>query len=143
MLRVYFGHHKCGSRAVRSILRDDAARRGVRLWSYDDFLPDPGPKFEFWNLPEIDDPIRLSEIPDDDIVCYINATPERLHEVRRQRRPFRAVEVVRDPRNVLVSAYGTTRPTTRLRRPVGDGRSWRLCNQRSAHSMQTPGSAWR
>jgi hypothetical protein len=105
MLRVYFGHHKCGSRAIRSILRDDAKRRGARLWAYDDFLTDTEPKFEFWELPEIDNPIRLSDIPDGDIVCYINATPGRLDEVRRQGRPFRAVEIVRDPRNVLVSGY--------------------------------------
>ena len=105
MLRVFFGHHKCASRAARAILRTAAEYQDARLWTYSDFLVADGPKFEFWDLPAIDDPIRLADIPDGHIVGYIDATPDRLDELRAIGRPFRAVEVVRDPRNVLVSGY--------------------------------------
>jgi len=89
-LLAYFGHHKCATQWTRSIVEalcDRVGRHPLVFTGHDDFDDDlPG---------AIRDPTST-------FLCYLNA--ERRF-VRRLRMPLRAFHLVRDPRDIVVSAY--------------------------------------
>ncbi|MFT5424390.1 MAG: hypothetical protein ACI89L_002185 [Phycisphaerales bacterium] len=82
----YFGHHKCGTNWMRSILKDTARALGlgyeVRGGRADDFTGEPGAGT-----------VRLYVNP------LAECTPESIAE------PGRGFHLIRDPRDVLVSQY--------------------------------------
>jgi hypothetical protein len=86
---AYFGHHKCGSRWIVGILDEVCAELGLR--SHEHFLARTPPG-------ELAAVVR-AERPD--FVYYTNAVADTADEMG----PVRGFHVVRDPRDILVSAY--------------------------------------
>lgn len=88
-LLAYFGHHKCGTQWMRQIVADlcpAVGREQVIFNGVQDFdkdlvaaIPDPGGTF----------------------LCYTNADHRFVQPIEQ----LRGVHVVRDPRDVVVSAY--------------------------------------
>ncbi len=89
MLRIYFGHHRSGSTWIKGILNEIARAMGLRSRTVIDRGALP---------PEILDGIRTGRF---DLLNCINADPAHLSGLPG----FRAFHVVRDPRDLLVSAY--------------------------------------
>lgn len=89
MLRVYFGHHKCATSWINRIL-GEACRQAGWCWQnhYNDRAFDGDPEGY----------VRDSGI---DFLSLSNATPEHLASLGE----FRGFHVIRDPRDLLVSAY--------------------------------------
>lgn len=89
-LLAYFGHHKCASTWVHNIvgtLSDDAGWRCAYLANEDMFGGDlPG-----W----------LQQNPTE-FLCYVNADMRHLEPLRGK---YRGFHMVRDPRDILASAY--------------------------------------
>lgn len=85
---AYFGHHKCGTEWITAILRAVCARAGLSLFRSDSERPFDGDivafhaqqPFDFW--------------------CYTNADFSFVHNL-----DVRGFNVVRDPRDMVVSAY--------------------------------------
>lgn len=104
-LRVFFGHHKCGSRFFRSnVLRAAADQAGWEVVSY----RVPNPPFHFRRLDELDlhgiDYAGVRERTE----CLVNLSnaSARVHDaVRSIDRPLRGIRIFRDPRQILVSSY--------------------------------------
>lgn len=88
-LLAYFGHHKCASTWIHRILAEFARQAGLRhayLHNAGQFGGDLGAYVERHRL---------------DLVSYVNADVDRLEGLP----PFRGFHVVRDPRDLVVSAY--------------------------------------
>jgi len=88
-LLVYFGHHKSGSRWIDMVLGDIAAASGLRYGS----VCNPG-----WfghDLQAFVDEHGL------DMLAYVNADPVYATQLR----DYRGFHVIRDPRDMAVSAY--------------------------------------
>jgi hypothetical protein len=88
-LLVYFGHHKSGSRWIEMVLGDIAAAAGLRCGSA------CNPAWFGYDLQEFVDARRL------DVLAYTNAEPAYV----RQLRDYLGFHVIRDPRDMAVSAY--------------------------------------
>jgi hypothetical protein len=103
--RVFFGHHKCASRFFRLAVFAPLAR--ANGWDVVSYRID-SPPFHFSDLPDLDlqavDFERLkSSVPA--VVNLLNASPAVLGAVVSTGCEFRGLRVIRDPRQVLVSAY--------------------------------------
>ena len=84
----FFGHHKCGSTWVYHVLRDVASSLGLE-------------HFHAHGAYEFDRDLAAARQRDGfDLITYVNANYEYVRGI-----PVRGVHVVRDPRDLLVSAY--------------------------------------
>ncbi len=98
-LLAYFGHHKCASQWVISIIREVCGVTGLK-WI----------DFHSARVFQHDLPKALTEM-DIDFLCYSNADYQHVSTLRN----FKGFHVIRDPRDVVVSAYFSHRyshPTT-------------------------------
>jgi len=88
-LVAYYGHHKCASSWFRRIFED------VGRWT--------GKRFEGFDNPEQFDSNLGQRVAQHhlEMVSYTNAD----HQQLRTLEPHKAVHIIRDPRDVLVSAY--------------------------------------
>lgn len=107
--RAYFGHHKCASTWIMQILDQIAVETGMRhLVVVDDLTPQrSGPLRDRATLTESETEFERSALR-----AHVDATRADLVSCltadRAQAeclRAFRAVHVVRDPRDIVVSAY--------------------------------------
>jgi hypothetical protein len=89
MLLAYFGHHKCGTRWVLSILRQVSRDLGLRIGEVHNAERVGGDLGRF---------VRERRL---DILAYTNADPDRLADLGE----FRGFHVIRDPRDIVISAY--------------------------------------
>lgn len=90
-LRAYFGHHKCATSWIDQILMEMSFHMGLHL----EIVHRPIKWQQHGSLP------ALVESVGADIVAYTNATMEDIADL-----PFdRGFHVIRDPRDILVSAY--------------------------------------
>lgn len=91
MLRAFFGRHKTASTWARSILEEAAAALGLRVLTI--HVP------EQWSAyPSVGDLVR-AERPD--LLVMTNATQEDFESLP----PLLGLNVVRDPRDIVVSGY--------------------------------------
>ena len=91
MMRFYFGQHKCASAYFEhSILRPICRHMGLKRAQV--FSPE-----QFAG--RLDQYVRTNKL---DLVSYVNADKTFVDQLDM---PFRAVHVIRDPRDVVVSAY--------------------------------------
>jgi hypothetical protein len=88
-LLAYFGHHKTGTRWIDMILESLAKVTGLRYGS----VCNP-PWFQF-------DLQAFAEKHDIEILSYTNAEQRYVNQLRR----FRGFHVIRDPRDMAISAY--------------------------------------
>ena len=89
MLRAFFGHHKCASSWAGLICSDACRELGLRHEIVHDAQPLP---------------VSLAAHVRDRAVEFLSYTNADIDHVRRLA-PMRAFHVVRDPRDVVVSAY--------------------------------------
>ena len=109
---VFFGHHKCASTYVNQVVVDLGILLGlsVRVEYLAQILPlgyhekEPH-KSELKNL------LRSLETDDYDFLCHGNADCFLLDSLAK--RGYRGFHVIRDPRDVLVSAYFSLGPPHR------------------------------
>ncbi|HWV41591.1 hypothetical protein [Pseudorhodoplanes sp.] len=105
MNRVFFGHHKCASRFFR--IRIFAAIAKVQGWKVVTYHVDK-PPYHFSSLPDLDlDMVDFTKLsgPEPVVVNLLNSSPAVLDKVAETNPNFRGLHVVRDPRQVLISAY--------------------------------------
>src|SRR5215207_2983012 len=88
-LLCYFGHHKCATQWMRRIIAD--------------VCPAIGREQVIFNNPQDFDKDLAAAIPDPrrTFLCYMNADVRYLRSIGR----LRGFHLVRDPRDVVVSAY--------------------------------------
>jgi hypothetical protein len=106
---AYFGHHKCASTWIVEILRQVVLETGRRhLMVVDDLTPQAsGPLRDRGWLTGREHTFDRSELRDHvdstraDFVYCVTADRQQAEVLR----PFRAFHVIRDPRDILVSAY--------------------------------------
>lgn len=103
--RVFFGHHKCASRFFRlAVFVPMAQANGWDIVSY----KIDNPPLHFSDLPDLDlmavDFARLRD-PKPAVVNLLNSSPAVFDAVASANPNFRGLRVIRDPRQVLVSAY--------------------------------------
>jgi hypothetical protein len=105
MDRVFFGHHKCASQYVRDIFTRTADWLGMSMHTDNLFSVLP---LDYHTR----EPLRtllaerrtILETKSYDCLCLENADSDGLALVR-QRGDYRGFHVIRDPRDVLISAY--------------------------------------
>lgn len=90
-LRVFYGHHKCATGWITENVREMAFHLGLRH----EIVHLPAHYAPYGNLE------GLTSATSADVLFYTNATIEQARTLR----PHRAFHVVRDPRDILVSAY--------------------------------------
>lgn len=88
MIRAYFGHHKCGSSWVSTVLSDISNRAGLSLITHAD-------SNSFNNEPQ-----ELFKTNNYDFWFHVNANWNIVNKIQS-----RAVHIVRDPRDVIISGY--------------------------------------
>lgn len=98
---AYFGHHKCATQWIQDIVRDVCAQLAIRHTTYH------SPR-EFGH----DLPAALRANPTD-FLCYSNASAHFISGLSG----YRAFHVVRDPRDIVVSAYFSHKHSHPLPRP--------------------------
>ena len=89
--RVFFGHHKCATGWIDGVLREICFHMGIRFKIV--HLP-----VHFLHAGSLGNLVRQERIG---FLAYTNA--ERIHTLDLP--PFKGFHVVRDPRDVIVSAY--------------------------------------
>lgn len=102
---AFFGHHKCASRFFRNEVFGRLSEiTGAKPREYEI----ASPPFHYWRMDELD----LSNMNFDDIgalgrdiVLFANASGRSLQKLREVAPDWKAIRVVRDPRQVLVSGY--------------------------------------
>lgn len=120
-IRAYFGHHKCASTWIWNIFAQVSYEAGLRhLLVLDEMTPTGcGPLYDRASLTDEEgmfDRSTLRARADEtaaDVVSCITADRRQLEVLR----PYRAFHVVRDPRDIVVSAYFSHRnshPTGRF-----------------------------
>lgn len=104
MRYIYFGHHKCASRFIGDIISNVAHRQGLRILnvSLTDALPYGYHRKFKYRLKWVRTKWKLRHRAYD-ILIQRNANASVLKALDRI--PFRGFHVIRDPRDVLVSAY--------------------------------------
>ena len=90
-LYIFFGHHKCATGWIDSILRETCFNLGWRFC----IVHRPVDFAAYGSL------ARLVEAEKPDVLAYTNADQSHLTGLP----PFRAFHVIRDPRDVIVSGY--------------------------------------
>ena len=87
---AYFGHHKCATQWITAILADICAATHLRMFEVS--------RVEEWDFPDLRALVRCFR---PDVLVYSNA------EIRQARLlpPGRGFHVIRDPRDLIVSAY--------------------------------------
>ncbi len=89
-LRAYFGHHKCGTSWIGEVLQRLCLDLGLSNWGTDNPGPFPATGITGW-----------AEANRIDVVTFTNAEASWIPS----RPAFRGFHVVRDPRDMCVSAY--------------------------------------
>lgn len=89
-LLAYFGHHRCGTQWMKSILRGVSRIAGREVVIVHSGFEAPGS--------DLSAPI---EDPSATFLCYVNADRRYLEKLG----PLRGFHIVRDPRDIVVSAY--------------------------------------
>lgn len=89
MIRCYFGHHKCATQWIGLIIRNVCIETGSEFRRVVDH--------RYWSDELLTD-INSSRL---DFITYINAKFEDVESLS----DFRAFHIIRDPRDILVSAY--------------------------------------
>lgn len=87
MYRIFFGHHKCATTWISSLAKELCRRLGL---TYD----------SSWDYPEID-PIPYMKSKSVDFLSLTNASAKNISKDP----DFRSFHVIRDPRDLIVSAY--------------------------------------
>jgi hypothetical protein len=106
MLRVYFGHHKCASQYIKAVFLRAAALLGMSPRRVDNFaaeLPLDYHTREPYVTMLAEHRARLLNDPAVTL-CLTNGDNEAV-ALLEQRGDYRGFHVIRDPRDVLVSAY--------------------------------------
>lgn len=106
MLRVYFGHHKCASQYIKAIFLRATALLGMTPSRVDNFaaaLPLGYHTREPYLTLLAEHRARLRDDPAV-VLCLTNGDAEAV-ALLEQRGGYRGFHVIRDPRDVLVSAY--------------------------------------
>jgi hypothetical protein len=106
MLRVYFGHHKCASQYIKAVFLRATALLGMTPSRVDNFaaeLPLGYHTREPYVTLLAEHRARLLNDPAA-VVCLTNGDAEAV-AVLEQRGEYRGFHVIRDPRDVVVSAY--------------------------------------
>ncbi len=107
LLRVYFGHHKSASQYIKAVFLQAAGWLGLTPTRVDNFsarLPldyqqrEPFPEL----LREHRERLRSERLS---VLCLTNGDTEAVSLLSERREPFRGFHVIRDPRDILVSAY--------------------------------------
>lgn len=105
LTRVYFGHHKCASQYIKSILVQSAHLMGwsVKTDSLPFVLPDN------YHLREpfasrLQQKRQMLASTAFDLICLENADNESV-AILSEHLPLRGVHVIRDPRDIVVSGY--------------------------------------
>ena len=106
MIYIYFGHHKCASQYIKAVFLQTTALLGLAS-SRVDYLSAELPLEYHTREPYIslvaEHRARLLNDPAS-VVCLTNADSQAV-ELLEQRGGYRGFHVIRDPRDVLVSAY--------------------------------------
>jgi hypothetical protein len=89
-LCAYFGHHKCATQWIKSILADICATTHLRMFEVS--------RIEAWDFTDLRALVRCFR---PDVLVYSNA---EIGQVRLLP-PLRGFHVIRDPRDLIVSAY--------------------------------------
>jgi len=89
-LIAYFGHHKCATQWVMAILSDICATTHLRLFEVS--------QMDTWDFANLRDLVRCFR---PDVLAYSNAQIAQVKLLP----PLRGFHVVRDPRDLIVSAY--------------------------------------
>lgn len=102
---VFFGHHKCASRFFRNEVFGMAAEAtGARIRRYQI----PNPPFHYSASDDLDlCNMDLKGLGEDgrDVVLFSNATERSFEKIKRATEDWKALRIIRDPRQVLVSDY--------------------------------------
>ncbi len=106
MMRVYFGHHKCASQYIKAVFLHATALLGLAPSRVDNFsaeLPLDYHTREPYITLLSEHRARLRSEPVA-VLCLTNGDTEAV-SLLDQRGDYRGFHVIRDPRDVLVSAY--------------------------------------
>lgn len=120
MIRVYFGHHKCASQYIKAIFLQATALLGMTPSRVDNFsaeLPLGYHTREPYMTLLQEHRTRLLTDPAV-VVCLTNGDNEAV-TLLEQRGAYRGFHVIRDPRDVLVSAYFSHRYSHPIRSDGG------------------------
>ena len=121
MLRVYFGHHKCASQYIKAIFLRATALLGMTPNRVDNMAAEL-PLGQHTREPFItllaEHRVRLLHDPAV-VWCLTNGDNEAI-TLLEQRGDYRGFHVIRDPRDVLVSAYFSHRYS----HPIGSEGGW-------------------
>ena len=89
-LCAYFGHHKCATQWIKAILADICATTHLRMFEVS--------RIESWDFADLHALVRCFR---PDVLVYSNADIRQVKMLG----PLRGFHVVRDPRDLIVSAY--------------------------------------
>ncbi len=120
MMRVYFGHHKCASQYVKAIFLQTTALLGMKPSRVDNFSAEL-PLGYHMREPYVTllQKHRAKLLTDPaPVVCLTNGDREAV-SLLEQRGDYRGFHVIRDPRDVLVSAYFSHRYSHPIRSDGG------------------------
>ncbi|MEZ4640605.1 MAG: sulfotransferase domain-containing protein [Caldilineaceae bacterium] len=105
LTRFYFGHHKCASQYIKTIMRQSAILMG---WSVKvDGIATLLPMDYHVRQPFADRILAKQEVLAKsayDLICLENADNDAL-EIIEKNRSYRGFHVIRDPRDIVVSGY--------------------------------------
>lgn len=106
MRRVYFGHHKCASQYVKAVFLDATARLGMRPSHVDGLSQELPLDYHLQDVWRERLAQRRTQLLTGSAVtlCLINADAEAVG-LLEERGDYRGFHVIRDPRDILVSAY--------------------------------------
>ncbi len=120
MLRVYFGHHKCASQYIKAVFLQSTALLGMTPSRVDNFaaeLPLGSHTREPYATLLAERRARLLHDPAV-VWCLTNGDAEAV-SLLEQRGDYRGFHVIRDPRDMLVSAYFSHRYSHPIRADGG------------------------
>jgi hypothetical protein len=107
MLRVYFGHHKCASQYIKAIFLQTTGLLGMGPSRVDNFSAELPLGYHtrepfVTKLREHRERLRSEAVA---VLCLTNGDSEAVSLLAERPQPYRGFHVIRDPRDVLVSAY--------------------------------------
>jgi len=105
MTRIYFGHHKCASQYIKTILRQSALLMGwsVKIDGIASQLPMDYHRHEPFAGRILAKQAMLASGAYD-LICLENADNDALAIIEAHRR-YRGFHVIRDPRDIVISGY--------------------------------------